>query len=65
MKLTNPTIIPRNHKVEEALISASEGDYDILNKLLSILKKPYGSKKIFDNYHLPSDNKNYKTFCGT
>ena len=65
MKLTNPTIIPRNHKVEEALSSASEDDYEILNKLLSILKKPYGSKKNFSNYHLPSDNKNYKTFCGT
>ena len=65
MKLTNPTIIPRNHKVEEALSSASEDDYEILNKLLSILKKPYDSQEIFSNYHLPSDNKNYKTFCGT
>ena len=65
MKLTNPTIIPRNHKVEEALSSASEDDYEIFNKLLSILKKPFDDQKIFDNYHLPSDDKNYKTFCGT
>ena len=65
MKLTNPTIIPRNHKVEEALSLASGDNYEIFNKLLSILKKPYGSQKVFENYHLPSDNKNYKTFCGT
>ena len=65
MKLTNPTIIPRNHKVEEALSAASGDNYNILNELLSILKKPYNSQEIFGDYHIPSDDKNYQTFCGT
>ena len=34
MKMSNPNVIPRNHKVEEALNSANEGNLEILNKLL-------------------------------
>ncbi len=65
MMATNPTIIPRNHKVEEALSAASEGNYNILNKLLYILKKPYNFQEIYGDYHIPSNNKKYQTFCGT
>ena len=65
MKVTNPTIIPRNHKVEEALSAATEGNYKILNELLNIMKKPYNFKKNLGSYHLPSENKSYQTFCGT
>ena len=65
MKDTNPIIIPRNHKVEEALSAATEGNYKILNELLYILKNPYSFQEIFSDYRHPSDNKNYQTFCGT
>jgi uncharacterized protein YdiU (UPF0061 family) len=65
MKITNPTLIPRNHKVEEALSAATEGNYKILNELLYILKKPYDFKENLGHYYLPSKNKNYQTFCGT
>ena len=65
MKITNPTLIPRNHKVEEALSAATEGNYKILNDLLYILKKPYDFKENLSHYYLPSKNKNYQTFCGT
>ena len=65
MKMSNPTVIPRNHKVEEALNSVNEGNLEILNKLLSVLKKPYSSQETIEDYQLPSTNNSYQTFCGT
>ena len=37
MHSVNPIIIPRNHKVEEALTAANNGDLEVMNKLLAIL----------------------------
>jgi len=65
MKINNPTVIPRNHKVEEALAAANEGDLNILNRLLTILNKPYNISKDIEDYQVPSINKEYQTFCGT
>ena len=61
----NPSVIPRNHKVEEALTSANDDDLKVMNKLLSILDKPYGNQKGIEEYQSPSGNKDYQTFCGT
>jgi len=61
----NPSVIPRNHKVEEALTSANDGDLKVMNKLLSILDYPYGNQKGIEEYQSPSGNKEYQTFCGT
>ena len=61
----NPSVIPRNHKVEEALTSANDDDLKVMNKLLSILDKPYGNQKGIEEYQSPSGNKEYQTFCGT
>ena len=66
MKKTNPLIIPRNYKVEEALKIADNGDYSLVTKLIEALKEPYkiSSEKIY--YQSPGPKKeNYKTFCGT
>ncbi len=68
MKKNNPLIIPRNHKVEEALKEATENDnLKPLKKLLEILKKPYEDRSGIKTYQsLPlSNEKIYKTFCGT
>ena len=65
MKSVNPNVIPRNHKVEEALKSADSGDLKIMNKLLSILNKPYDIKENIQEYQSPSNDINYQTFCGT
>ena len=67
MKKSNPVVIPRNHKVEEALAAAEEGKFEVVINLLSILKKPYDLQKNSANYQSPpplSDQK-YQTFCGT
>ena len=67
MKSNNPIVIPRNHKVEEALAEADEGNFEVAINLLSILKKPYDLQKNSADYQSPpplSDQK-YQTFCGT
>ena len=67
MKSNNPIVIPRNHKVEEALAEADKGNLDKMKKLLAILKNPYDNQNNIDEYTLPaplSSNK-YQTFCGT
>ena len=65
MKKTNPIIIPRNHKVEEALKAANETDLEVMNRLLSNLDNPYSEQKDIEDYQLPSNNEGYQTFCGT
>ena len=67
MKKNNPTVIPRNHKVEEALAAADEGDLEVMINLLSILKKPYDLQKNSKDYQLPPllGDQKYQTFCGT
>ena len=67
MRSVNPLIIPRNHKVEEALEAADNDNFILLNNLIKVLEKPYDNQKEIHNYQLPSENSNeqYKTFCGT
>ena len=66
MRSVNPIVIPRNHKVEEALNEADQNNLEPLNKLLEVLSKPYLEKKDIFDYQVPSiSNKKYQTFCGT
>ncbi len=67
MKTNNPTVIPRNHKVEEALAEADKGSLEKMKKLLAILKNPYDNQNNIEEYQTPapSSNKKYQTFCGT
>jgi len=41
MRKSNPVVLPRNHKVEEALAAANENNIEVINKLLSVLSKAY------------------------
>ena len=65
MNNVNPIIIPRNHKVEEALTAANEDNLVVINKLLSILNKPYDKQNNIESYQSALNDKNYQTFCGT
>jgi len=67
MCLSNPLVIPRNHKVEEALEAANSGNLKPAKNLLKILEKPYEDKKEINKYQSPAplSDKIYKTFCGT
>jgi len=68
MRSNNPVVIPRNHKVEEALEAAvNDGDYHVMENLLKVLASPYEPSSDKDEYcTLPAPSaKPYRTFCGT
>jgi len=66
MKNNNPIVIPRNHKVENALVAAEKNDLKPINKILEILQKPYTEQPGIKDFQFPSkSNEKYQTFCGT
>ena len=66
MRNNNPLVIPRNHKVEEALEEANRGNLKSINKLLEVVCNPYDEQKEIFEYQTPStSNEKYQTFCGT
>lgn len=67
MDAHNPAVIPRNHLVEEALISAEAGDMQPFHALMEVLLEPYAHPKN-ERYRLPPESnydESYMTFCGT
>ena len=67
MHSANPLVIPRNHKVEEALEAANNNDLKPMNNLLKVLEKPYENQEGISEYQSPAppSNEKYQTFCGT
>ncbi|WJQ84341.1 protein adenylyltransferase SelO [Brevibacillus brevis] len=68
MKKNNPAVIPRNHRVEEALGAAwKEGDYTVMERLLTVLSDPYAyTPEQVEYTTLPAESaRPYQTFCGT
>ncbi len=69
MRRVNPWIIPRNHRVEEALAAAShEGDLAPFDRLLGALKRPFDEAGELAAYAEPAPaavTACYQTFCGT
>ncbi|MBL9050249.1 MAG: YdiU family protein [Tabrizicola sp.] len=60
----NPSVIPRNHQVEEALSAATEGDMTQFHSLLAAIRAPFTEA---EPYMLPAPTGfgRYVTFCGT
>ncbi|WP_019422196.1 protein adenylyltransferase SelO [Paenibacillus sp. OSY-SE] len=68
MRSSNPALIPRNHRVEEALEAAvKQGDYSVMERLLDVLSSPYAhSIEQVEYSTLPAlSPRSYRTFCGT
>lgn len=68
MDAVNPAIIPRNHRVEEALSAAvEEGDMRPFERLAAALADPFSRAAEESPYALPppGDFGPYRTFCGT
>ena len=67
MKKTNPIVIPRNQKVEDALADADKGNLETMNKLLKVLSNPYSDQENIIEFQKPTPigNEKYQTFCGT
>ena len=67
MKFSNPIIIPRNYKVEEALSAAESGDMSLVEILLKALEKPYENNSNLRDFQITEklNKSGYKTYCGT
>jgi uncharacterized protein YdiU (UPF0061 family) len=67
MRSANPAIIPRNHRVEEALAAAEQhGDFSVLQRLVAALATPFEVGAHSAHYREPQqDDRCYRTFCGT
>jgi uncharacterized protein YdiU (UPF0061 family) len=65
----NPLVIPRNHRVEEALAAASDdGDLGPFERLLAAVTRPFDETPGQAPYAEPapaSVTASYQTFCGT
>ena len=69
MQATNPWLIPRNHRVEEALAAASgHGDLGLFKQLLAAVQRPFDEDLALTRYAEPAPaalTAGYQTFCGT
>ena len=67
MRSVNPAVIPRNHKVEEALQAGEEGNFKPFHDLLNAVEKPYVDGDHLLSYQAPPEpgEKVLQTFCGT
>ena len=60
----NPAVIPRNHKVEEALTAATDGDMAPFHALLAAIQSPFAEAEAY-MLRAPTGFGRYVTYCGT
>lgn len=67
MQAINPTLIPRNHRVEEAIQAAVKGDFAPFERLSTALQDPFTDRaEIADLQRAPKlEEEVTQTFCGT
>ncbi len=67
MKSTNPILIPRNHRIEEAIQAAYQNDFSLFHRLADALANPFEEISAYADLELaPLPEQCVKnTFCGT
>ncbi|MCK0166426.1 YdiU family protein [Jannaschia sp. S6380] len=67
MARANPAIIPRNHRVEQAIAAAYEGDLAPFHALNAVLADPWSETEANRPYRVPATDAERvtQTFCGT
>jgi uncharacterized protein YdiU (UPF0061 family) len=67
MQAANPAVIPRNHRVEEVIQAALDGDLAPFERLLDVLSRPFEERAEHAAYQNPPapDEVVRETFCGT
>jgi uncharacterized protein YdiU (UPF0061 family) len=67
MKRANPAYIPRNHRVEEALAAAENGDLGPFEELVAVLANPFEEQPGKERYAAAPrpEERVTATFCGT
>jgi len=67
MDRINPIYVPRNHRLEEALALATQGDDALLHALLDAVTRPFVERPGLQHFAEPAppDAPPHRTFCGT
>jgi serine/tyrosine/threonine adenylyltransferase len=68
MRKASPAFIPRNHRVEAALVAAMERqDFQPFEQLLDVVSRPYEDRPDLERYGTPARPEEcvLQTFCGT
>jgi len=68
MRLVNPAFIPRNHRIEAAIVAAVEDEnFAPFEELTQVLSRPYEEQTAFADFAKPPqpDERVLQTFCGT
>lgn len=67
MRANNPVLIPRNHRVEQAIQAAYNGDFTPFHRLADALENPYAEQDDYADLELAplADERVRETFCGT
>lgn len=67
MAQANPVIIPRNHKVEQVIAAAYEGNSAPFEAMLRAVRKPFSDDEETAPYQAPPlpEDRVTQTFCGT
>jgi uncharacterized protein YdiU (UPF0061 family) len=68
MRAVNPAFIPRNHRIEAAIIAAqTNSDFSLFEELVSVLAAPFDDRPELARYADPPrpDEIVQQTFCGT
>ena len=66
MRAANPILIPRNHRVEQAIQSAYAGDFTQFHRLVAALAAPYTEQIEYADLETPPRPEELlpETFCG-
>ena len=67
MRAANPILIPRNHRIEQAIQAAQMGDYALFHRLVDALAKPFDENTTYADLEAapaPAERVT-QTFCGT
>ncbi len=67
MRGANPVFIPRNHRIEEAIVAGRSGDFEPFHRLRRVLARPYDEQPESADLERPPrpDEEVAATFCGT
>lgn len=67
MRRANPAFIPRNHRVEQAIAAAMNGDFAPFETMLRVLAQPYDDQPEYAHLAEPPlpEERVRETFCGT
>lgn len=67
MRRVNPLFLPRNHRIEQVIDAALDGDFGPFETLAAVLASPYDEQPAHAEYALPPhpEERVWQTFCGT